>query len=238
MAVENYLLSVAYSCMIPDMAPLPFPDKILPLECTVIVTGGEVPEAPVALAVLQRATLVLVADSGLEACQSWGIVPDFVLGDFDSVAPTVLQTALASSIVERAPSDKDLSDTELALSKACELSESPLVLLGGGGGRGDHYLSLVALFRQDRFPCVWITRSETVVPLSAGEELELDGMAERTLSVVPILEESFVESEGLVWELGAQTFKRFAMSLSNRISGPSAKILSRQGRVLVFLANT
>lgn len=77
---------------------------------------------------------VIAADAGYRICQQEGLVPDLVLGDFDSMEPP-------EDIAEllRAPVEKDDTDTLLAvktaLARGCEI----LHIYGGtGGARLDH----------------------------------------------------------------------------------------------------
>ena len=74
---------------------------------------------------------VIAADSGLEACLDYqkyfkglfNFEPRKILGDFDSISDKTLLEKFADA-VEKFPSDKDFTDTELAVFEAFKISAS------------------------------------------------------------------------------------------------------------------
>ena len=81
--------------------------------------------------------LVIAADAGYRTCLREGIVPDLVLGDFDSMEQP---SELAN--VRRVPVEKDDTDTMLAVKTALEQGCTTVYLYGGTGGkRLDHTLA-------------------------------------------------------------------------------------------------
>lgn len=107
----------------------------------VVLTGGD-PVEPALAALLPPGALVVAADSGLHLAGSLGLVVDLVVGDFDSVAPDVLDAAVAHGArVERHPTAKDHTDLELALGAAVREGARRVVVVGGAGGRLDHFLA-------------------------------------------------------------------------------------------------
>lgn len=81
--------------------------------------------------------LVLAADAGYETCRRLGIVPDLLLGDFDS-----MEQPADFPNVHRVPVEKDDTDTMLAVKTALEKGCKELYIYGGTGGkRLDHTLA-------------------------------------------------------------------------------------------------
>ena len=80
---------------------------------------------------------VIAADAGYRTCRALGIVPDLLLGDFDSMdQPTDF------AYVERVPVEKDDTDTMLAIKTALDKGCKEIYLYGGTGGkRLDHTLA-------------------------------------------------------------------------------------------------
>lgn len=81
--------------------------------------------------------LVIAADAGYRTCRREGIVPDLLLGDFDSMPePTDF------SAVCRVPVEKDDTDTMLAVKEGLRRGCREFHLYGGTGGkRLDHTLA-------------------------------------------------------------------------------------------------
>jgi thiamine pyrophosphokinase len=103
-----------------------------------VVTGGdEVP--PSAVDDLDAADYVIAADSGLDHAERLGLVPHLVIGDFDSVSQEALERF--EGPLDRHPADKDATDIELALDAAIARGPDRIVVVGGHGGRLDHFLA-------------------------------------------------------------------------------------------------
>ena len=78
---------------------------------------------------------VIAADRGYDSLLAYGVVPDLVVGDFDS-----LGYAPSHPNVTQLPKQKDDTDMVYALRKGLELGYRRFVLLGGVGGRLEHTL--------------------------------------------------------------------------------------------------
>src|SRR5262249_59879246 len=77
---------------------------------------------------------------------------DLVIGDFDSADPAALEAAVAGGAeVRRYPADKDQSDLELALHAARAGGAKRVIVVGGSGGRLDHFLANALLLASPSF---------------------------------------------------------------------------------------
>ena len=80
---------------------------------------------------------MLAADAGYLACRQAGVVPDLLLGDFDS-----MDQPEDFDRVRRMPVEKDDTDTMLAVKTGLEQGCGEFYLYGGTGGkRLDHTLA-------------------------------------------------------------------------------------------------
>ena len=79
---------------------------------------------------------LIAADGGYRHCQAAGLVPDLLLGDFDS-----LQGLPPGVEVLRFPVDKDDTDSMLAIKLGLEKGFETFHIYGGTGGRPDHTLA-------------------------------------------------------------------------------------------------
>ncbi|MEW9676418.1 thiamine diphosphokinase [Lentibacillus sp. L22] len=81
------------------------------------------------------------ADRGAHHLLLNGITPDIAVGDFDSLTKVERQLVKRQvRVFEQYPSEKDLTDLELALEKAYTLNPETIYLFGVTGGRLDHFL--------------------------------------------------------------------------------------------------
>jgi thiamine pyrophosphokinase len=92
-------------------------------------------------------SLVIAADGGWDKAVSIGLRPDLLVGDGDSLPEARFAELAAAGVpIERAATDKDESDAELALLAALRRGASHVTVLGAlGGQRFDHALANVGL---------------------------------------------------------------------------------------------
>lgn len=114
----------------------------------VMISGGDI-DPDFALAFLRKypADRVIAVDRGLKFCAEYGVAPDYIVGDFDSLPAGILEQyeKRPDITVRRLVPEKDDSDTECAMNMAMELCPDRLVLLGGTGTRFDHMLANLQL---------------------------------------------------------------------------------------------
>lgn len=115
----------------------------------VIVSGGNPPSKELLMDELKNNSLLICADGGGEALKKYGLIPDILLGDFDSISKDTFNyfTEKKTKIVTY-PKEKDFTDTEVALQKALELKAKEICFLGCTGTRLDHTLSNIGLLKK------------------------------------------------------------------------------------------
>ena len=86
-------------------------------EHIVIITGAA-PISPEVVARIPADALLIAVDGGLDHALAVGLEPTRVVGDLDSVTDAGLTWAARNASIERHPTDKDRTDTELALAVA------------------------------------------------------------------------------------------------------------------------
>ncbi|MFC6168982.1 thiamine diphosphokinase [Loigolactobacillus jiayinensis] len=117
-----------------------------------LLVGGPSNMWPVDLA--QQITVPwIAADRGALRLLDLGITPQVAVGDFDSLTTAELATVQAQvADLRYAVTDKDETDTELALALALtELQATRVTLYGATGGRLDHLLDNLFMLLQPRF---------------------------------------------------------------------------------------
>lgn len=116
-----------------------------------VFSGGDPPPRSVA-SVLPTDAVTIGADSGVEHAHRLGRRVDIAVGDFDSIDPAALaDVEAAGATILRHPPDKDATDLELALDTAMTLGTDMVTVIGGHGGRVDHFLANCLLLASDRY---------------------------------------------------------------------------------------
>lgn len=127
----------------------------------VIVSGGKL-EEELCLSVLGESEnqYVIAVDRGLEFLYDHKVMPDYIVGDFDSVRGEIAdyyRNETNVPIREFNPV-KDASDTEIAIRMAITLGADEMVILGATGGRIDH---------------LWANVQTLYIPYKAGINAEI-----------------------------------------------------------------
>ncbi len=91
---------------------------------------------------LPEEAVFLCADSGLRHARALGIKPDWILGDFDSSSELPNEKN-----VRQYPTEKDDTDTMLAVKLALSMGAQEIQIYGGLGGRFDHAIANVQVLR-------------------------------------------------------------------------------------------
>lgn len=109
---------------------------------TLIVTGGKFNKKfAVSFLEKNKYDYVIAVDRGLLHCESIGIIPNVIVGDFDSYEGVDLSLYEKQGVtIRRYQPEKDDTDTEIAIKHAIEMN-SDMDILGGTGGRIDHLLA-------------------------------------------------------------------------------------------------
>ena len=121
----------------------------------VVLANGFPPSLGTIRHLLSRATLFVCADGGANLARRYGLMPDAIVGDLDSVTAETLAHYRDVPLVrdERglAESTRGGTDAEKAIQWALERTPfDEVTLLGASAGRLDHVMEHVALLRRYR----------------------------------------------------------------------------------------
>lgn len=90
--------------------------------------------------------VIICADGAAQRMKSCGVIPDYIVGDMDSIdMETLAYFETKGSRIIRYPADKDETDTQLALEYAFGMHPDEIRIFGALGGRIDHALANISL---------------------------------------------------------------------------------------------
>ena len=179
---------------------------------------------------------VIAVDGGLEAAKELGIIPDVIVGDFDTVRPEILSyyRKMEHIIWEVHQPEKDDTDTELAIKRALAMNCSYITLLGATGGRLDHMIGNIHLL----FPCLQKgTYAEIVDPqnrlyLIDGEHIfRKDAVWGKYISFLPLTQEvKGITLKGFKYPLtDRDIFIGTSLCISNELTGEKGSLEFQKG---------
>ena len=111
-----------------------------------IISGGTPPSEKLLKNYLMKVDFIIAADKGCECLYKYNVIPDLLLGDFDSADREILDNAkLQIKEILEFPPEKDYTDTEIAIMEAIKRGAEKIYLFGATGSRMDHVLGNVGL---------------------------------------------------------------------------------------------
>jgi thiamine pyrophosphokinase len=189
---------------------------------------------------LAGADRVLAADSGARSALACGLTPDLVVGDLDSIdARTLARLRRLRVPLEVFPTDKDATDSDLALRRAAAWGASAITLVGAlGGPRLDHGLANVLLLARPEWAALRLTLldNRTEMTLLRGGETWTWATAPREIvSLLPLGEAAGgVTTAGLRWPLTDATLPPGSTwGVSNEAVAATASVRLAAGHLLV-----
>lgn len=156
------------------------------------------------VAVAAMAGAVVAADGGARFLRRNGVVPDLLVGDFDSLPAEDLRAlADAGAEVLRHPVRKDATDGELAIEEIFSRGAGEVLLAGALGALDHTWGHLVLLRRAAERGATALLVSPNLVGrvLVAGQNASLDAQPGARVSLLPLAGDARVTLRGLEYEL-------------------------------------
>lgn len=202
-----------------------------------IVTAGSPPEYELLAAHTKDADLVVCADGAAGTLMKHNIIPDVLIGDFDSAsnASVAFMEASGSKVI-RLEVQKNETDTEAAVALALESGAEDIVILGALGLRLDHALgNLGMLIKADRAGarCRIIDELHEIT-VARGTHI-LHGIPGQTVSILPMAGDITVTATNLYYPLDRLLLRCDASrGISNILVSSPAELNIEGGYALII----
>ncbi len=216
-----------------------------------VFLDGEYEHADYYVAWAREADLVVAADGGGRFLAAAGIVPDLLVGDFDSLDEAAVEEAgRRGARIVRHPVRKDQTDGELAAAEAMGAGSGEVVLAGALGAL-DHvlgHLALLGRLESGGTPARLVSPELTVRVLQSPAAAVLDAPPGTRVSLAPTAGDCVVTLAGFDYPLERGRLPGDAcLGLGNFVASPDgqdgpatprpgAAIEVHEGRVAVLVA--
>lgn len=202
--------------------------------CLILLSYMECVTPDMAQELAESADYIIAADGGQNRAREFGLQPDCVIGDFDS---TTLNEDFDCLYITY-PAEKDLTDTEAALTHALEKGYRNVILLGGMGGRLDHTMGNIGLLDKyySSFDHMEFIDGKNRMELlkDSGRTLKRDARYKYFGLVSLNAEASGIDIRGAKYELtGASLERASTLGVSNEFSEDTVEICVREGTLLI-----
>ena len=181
---------------------------------------------------IETEDFVIAADGGLVHTEKLGVIPDEILGDFDSLG----FTPEGGNVF---PVEKDDTDAMLAVRRGLDLGYREFVLYGSlDGPRLDHTVAnfQTLQFLADRGAVGYLAGCRELVTVVRNGSISFPTGLEGTISVFCMGRDAEgVTLEGLYYPLSNGTLTSgFPLGVSNHFTGAAASISVKKGSLLVL----
>lgn len=137
---------------------------------------------------------IIAVDRGLEILYQLNIVPNHVVGDFDSVSVPILEHYRNNTqvIFHKYNSEKDNTDTDIALKLAISLHSSNITIMGALGKRMDHALSNIHILSdalEAKIPCQIVDDYNKIYLVNNNITLNKNKTYGKYISLIPLTSE-------------------------------------------------
>lgn len=206
----------------------------------IIVCSGSITDYTVIGKYFEKADLIICADGGANHLRKLCKLPDILVGDFDSISEGDMDFLLAAKVeTVRFPSEKDATDTQLALQLAMDKGCDEVILLGAAGTRLDHTLANIFLLRMLLEAGVaGILADEHNEIRMINKSIKLTKEKDARISLVPVGGKATgVTTEGLYYPLEDATLEfGTTWGVSNEFAEETASVTIKEGLLLVIKA--
>jgi len=212
------------------------PDSVI-----MLVLGGKPPEINWLKEIGTNYKEIWAVDSGGEICRKAGLLPEYLIGDFDSLRKNDKEWFHSHGVeIIQYPADKDLTDYQLCLRTAAEKGKKNVIVTGGWGGRFDHaysnlYSAMWGMEFGVRVLCL-ADENESLFYVYAGESIEINfKITPYAFSLIALESLSVVSVNGAKWNLSySQINQKHPYAISNKPEKDSIKIDVHNGSIGVY----
>ncbi len=168
----------------------------------IILAGGTCPKRRVFRFFREKLgySVLVCADGGLRHAKKLQVIPEYIVGDFDSSTVELREQYKRSSQIVHITRQSD-TDMEKAIKFAMKLKATHLVLMGADGGRLDHAIANLGYLLKYglKVSIAMISNNSILHPIH--EKIDMASVPGETVSIYSFSQDSLVTTSGLKYKL-------------------------------------
>lgn len=181
---------------------------------------------------------VIAVDAGLAAARDLGIMPDYIVGDFDTLDQEIAREYRQYPYIiwEVHQAEKNETDTELAVNRAAAIGCTELTILGATGGRIDHLLGNLHLLYsclQRGIHAYMVDRQNKVYLIDKDHTFDAKQVWGKYISFLPFSEQvKGITLKGFRYPLQERDISlglEVGLCISNELAGAAGEISFHDG---------
>ena len=209
----------------------------------VVILGGDVPCGSDIGDIINNSAYCVCADSGTVVADKFGRLPDYLVGDMDSIPAELLQKCQNSGVPQkRFMPEKDYTDGEIAVHYAIEYAKknsmNMICMVGALGNRFDHSLANINIGTQvldNGLKIIYCTDTAFMFLLKGNSWHKVELINGRTISLLPLFGDVHgVTLQGFKYPLtNAALLANESLGISNELTTDEGQITLEKGYLLV-----
>lgn len=209
---------------------------------TLIVTGGIINDSFFKKVLMNHNfDTIIGVDGGLECLYRHTIIPQVVLGDFDTIDKDILNYYKNQEeiLIKEYQPEKDATDTEIAIEYAVSIGSSEITILGATGTRLDHTfgnLHSLLIAKKKGIPCCILDEHNHIELIDSGTKLEKKQQFGHYISFIPLTTTvEHITLKGFRYPLNDATLTiGNCNGVSNEIKEDCAEVLFDEGILIMI----
>lgn len=201
-----------------------------------IICNGEPPSRRLARRLARHADLVIAADGGANIARRYGIRPNVIIGDLDSIRPATRKVFRSTIIMQI--SRQDNTDLEKALDYVLTRELDEVLVIAATGKRLDFTLGNLSVIWKYT-PALRMTfLGDGWMALPVGRSRTLEAPIGTTVSLIPFGPCRGITLLGLRYALANATMNVGGIGVSNVVRSSPFSVRVRKGNMLLIVLKT
>ncbi len=182
----------------------------------------------------------IAVDKGLEYCHEINLMPNIIIGDYDTVDKSILEQyrSMVENIIVYPP-EKDYTDTHIAITTAFEYNPDVITIVGATGTRIDHVLANIGMLKlcvDNNVSAYIVDKNNVITMVDSDYEILKNNMYGKYISLLPYSEHvEGVTLEGFAYPLCDATLSiGESIGISNELESDIGHISVKGGYLIVI----
>jgi thiamine pyrophosphokinase len=202
-------------------------------KCIIIANGKSPSKKVVDYFYSKGFNTIICADGGANSARNLGIIPDFIIGDLDSISSSTLKYFKNKSAIIQIKRQND-TDVEKCLKFAIKKKFDEVVLLGVTGDRLDHTICNLGIVIKFFGKINIYLSAESSFLTSINQTTEFNSKVGETISIYAFDDKTKISSTGLKYKLNNAALP-FGVRESTSNVSISEKIILKVKNGIVFV---
>jgi thiamine pyrophosphokinase len=198
-----------------------------------VIANGEVPKKRLLQSLARESSIVICADGGANSALKFGILPDAIVGDLDSIhAEALVKLRKVPRYEDR---DDESTDLEKAIAWALKQKYDHIVVVGASGKRIDHTLGNLGVLPKFYPDAVIRFVDDLGEVMYVGRELTFEAKRGDVVSLIPLTRCEGITTESLRYALDNEALELGVREgTSNVVVNTPVTIKVKKGHLLLY----